>query len=150
MESETSTYRLEDTTDRAFKVFMQWLYFQKLVLIGLGDDWKYDEGIFNSENDSLVELWVLGDKLEMPRLQNTALKAIHELAEKFNRIASTVSDYMEDHTSPESSIQRYSIASCATLSVEGFETERRNHFPDAPGIWGIHAQESPRTREEES
>jgi len=56
----------------------------------LGKDWEYDDNIFISESESLVELWMLVDGLGMPRLRNTALKAIHDMSEKWNLIGHTV------------------------------------------------------------
>ncbi|KAG4412671.1 hypothetical protein IFR04_014174 [Cadophora malorum] len=42
-EGQTQTYRLEDTTDRGFRLFMQWLYSRKFTLLQLDSDYDYDE-----------------------------------------------------------------------------------------------------------
>jgi len=67
IEGQTQTYRLDDTTERAFRLLVQWLYFQKFELIQLTDDWEQSSygNAEKAEEMSLVELWVLADKLSM-------------------------------------------------------------------------------------
>ncbi|PVH85686.1 hypothetical protein DL98DRAFT_605275 [Cadophora sp. DSE1049] len=87
-DGQTQTYRIEDTTVRAFRLFMQWLYSHNLTGLQVDPDYEYDENddeedeLEDAEDMSLPELWVLADKFGMPCLQNAALEAIHSIMTK--------------------------------------------------------------------
>lgn len=79
MKGQTQKYEIEDTNPETFRVFVQWLYSQKLNHI------HYDEhlelelnnlGHFihcNKGTKSVIELWVLAEKLLIPQLQNEVM-----------------------------------------------------------------------------
>lgn len=135
-EGQTQTYRLEDTTDRAFRLFMQWLYSRKFTLLQLRPDHHFDEKEAKTELElaedmSLVELWVLADKFRMSSLQNATLDAIDDVFSKpFARFPTETYQYLCRNTIKGSPLRQYMIAICAeqglpSLLHEDFE----DHFP---------------------
>ena len=68
IEGITKTYRL-DTTERAVRLLVNWMYTEKLDVQQLGDNPPANDTDAAAHEDfSLVELWVLADKLLIPRL----------------------------------------------------------------------------------
>ncbi|KAE9381303.1 hypothetical protein N431DRAFT_314515, partial [Stipitochalara longipes BDJ] len=128
IEGQTQTYKLEDTIEAAFKLFMQWLYSQKLVLTALDNKLDYSKLIIGPDTKSLTYLWVLADKLEMPALQNTALRAIQEISLRAEKIHTSTYPWLYKNTAPDSPLRRYSVAKLATLNVDKF-AEKSKNFP---------------------
>jgi len=130
LEGQTQIYRLEDTTPRAVRLLVQWLYCEKLRLLQLEDDWKYQAGdddnceSSKSEDKSLVELWVLADRLIMPCLQNEVLRRINQIREK-NRLSPTSCFvYVYNNTASNSPLRRYFVRDVYhRLSAEGVGSE---------------------------
>jgi hypothetical protein len=98
IEGQTQIYKLGDTTPRAFQLLTQWMYFQTCNISQLGNgtgrqgpDLSYPKQKTSEdleEDKALFELWVLADKLRMPRLQNLALDMIFMVGNK-TRIVTT-------------------------------------------------------------
>lgn len=65
-----SNLRIEDTSPGAFRLFVQWLYSQKLVLCQLADTDELEVMDVDAaaEDMNLAELCVLADKLAIPKL----------------------------------------------------------------------------------
>jgi hypothetical protein len=122
IKGQTQTYRLEETTEGTFELFMQWLYFQKLVSIKLDELSDCESPKVTSANKDLVSLWVLADKLGMPALQNVALNAIHDLSNKANCVFVPTFGFINANTTTDSLLRRYSVASCAEIKPEHFLT----------------------------
>ena len=122
IEGQTQSYRLEHTAEGVFRLLMQWMYFQKLVLPVLdrliGGDPSV-EGVAD-EKTALAKLWVLADELGIPCLQNVALKARNDLSLKANTGTMSYSQWIYDNTGPDSALRRYTIASLATINVDNF------------------------------
>ncbi|KAE9374854.1 hypothetical protein N431DRAFT_372796, partial [Stipitochalara longipes BDJ] len=94
IEGQTQIYRLEDVNSIAFRLFVQWLYSQKIDLIQ-NDSENGNETIFQKarihavpvplikawrdQDLDLAQLWVIGDRLLIPRLQNAVMMAWHSL-----------------------------------------------------------------------
>ena len=77
-------------------------------------------GVVGKESRDLAMLWVLADKLEMPSLQNAALKAIEEISDKYKQIATQTFLYIENNTAADSPLRRYTVANCAKFVHEDF------------------------------
>jgi hypothetical protein len=122
IEGQTQTYRLEDTSEDVFKLFMQWIYSQKLVLSALRNSVSKYSWIVEKEFGDLAMLWVLADKLEMPSLQNAALVAIDEISIQHQRIANETFIYIENNTAADSPLRQYTVANCASFHHEAFAT----------------------------
>ncbi|KAE9381275.1 hypothetical protein N431DRAFT_457877 [Stipitochalara longipes BDJ] len=78
---------------------------------------------------ALVELWVLADKLCMPSLQNSALKAIEEISAKLEKVPSITLHYIYEHTSDESPLRRYMVATSATSHHTSFRHSLDEYYP---------------------
>lgn len=129
IEGQTQTYRLEDTTERAFTLFMQWLYSQKLVLTAVskwpGSATHEEVGL---EILDLEVLWVLADKLGMPSLQNAALKFLHDLAEKTGFIDGF--QYVYQNIAAESPLRKYIVASLSFFDPDNFVANSHRFPPE--------------------
>ena len=92
IEGRTKTYRLEDTEPSAFRLFVKYLYSERLEVQdeeyaddgaakegdATAEDAETDEDDEDDEDDrsrdlEFAQLWVLGDRLLMPRLQNQVM-----------------------------------------------------------------------------
>ncbi|KAL5321118.1 hypothetical protein ACEPPN_011930 [Leptodophora sp. 'Broadleaf-Isolate-01'] len=137
IEGQTQTYRLEDTTARAFRLFMQWLYSQKLKLTQTRPDYesisetddKRDK-LEEEEGMSLVELWVLADKFRMPVLQNAALDAMHLiLMSPTGRIPTYAFEYIFKNTCVGSPLRKYTTKVCLEYVPPETLIACHAHFP---------------------
>ncbi|CAG8950240.1 hypothetical protein HYFRA_00008478 [Hymenoscyphus fraxineus] len=103
-EGQSQTVHLEEMCPTAFSIFVNWLYCQRIE--------RSDKEPLLREN--LLELWLLADRLNIPRLQNEAMLIlgadafpatddIHgiELCQKFER--------MYDNTMDESPLRRFFV-----------------------------------------
>lgn len=87
IEGTTQTYALPEHTSNAIQLLIKWVYTQKFHLAQRepldGSVLNYlsikNVSIKNKEDQALVELWVLGDKLLMPKLQNDVAREIESL-----------------------------------------------------------------------
>jgi hypothetical protein len=127
IEGQTLEYYLDDTSPRAFKLFMQWLYSQKLVLFALRHPIRKNAETMAGESRDLTMLWVLAGKLGMPSLQNAALVAIDDISIQHQRIANETFIYIENNTAADSPLRRYTMAACASFSPEDFATVEIPH-----------------------
>ena len=112
VEGQTQTYRLEDTTEQAFRLLVQWLYSQKFEL-PLGE-YKDNGQIIDpevmralmAEENSLAELWVLADKLCIPALQNLVIDTIHMICSVRERVPASTYRYIYENTESGSPLRR--------------------------------------------
>lgn len=118
IEGQTQTYRIEDTSPGAFRIFVQWLYRQELDLFQLrGSPVELDgdsDDCF-TEDMALAELWVLADKMAVPALQNLVVSKIIAIREKTNAVAVTTLHYISRRTaihSPLRSLMVSEVAHC--------------------------------------
>jgi hypothetical protein len=80
---------------------------------------------------ALSNLWVLADKLLIPRLQNLVINSIEKIRKKLNMVATwpTNLNYIYSNTTPESPLRRLIVHHCATnLAIGSFSTHG-NQFP---------------------
>jgi hypothetical protein len=119
-EAHTQTYALPHIRERTGQFLLQFLYFQRLEVAQLkandkpesktmGDNVSPDQ---LDEDLSLVELWALSDELQMPRLQNLAIKAIDDIGHKLDSVATFTIDLAYKLTAEESALRRYIVATC--------------------------------------
>lgn len=125
VEGQTQTYRLEDTTSRAFKLFVQWLYFEKLredQFDGYTERNGEDQSVLDG---ALVEVWVLAEKFSVPLLQNAALKRINQLLyERSKSIATDYLEYIVENTAQDSLLRKYFIEIIgSTVKPSAFEAQ---------------------------
>jgi hypothetical protein len=111
IEGQTQTYRLEDTTEGTFRLFLQWLYYQQLELLQLQDG-NVDDNLVIDEDESLFGLWILADKLGAPHLQNLAIESIEKIRYKTEGLALSHLHYIYDNTSTGSLLREYMVDQC--------------------------------------
>jgi hypothetical protein len=75
---------------------------------------------------ALVELWVLADKLRIPRLQNLVIDTIYAIEEKALFAPSPLSlHYIYDNTAPGSQLRRFVVeVSISSLQPKDFIDQR--------------------------
>jgi hypothetical protein len=104
-----------------FDFWSQWLYFKKLEIAQLKDDWVTHLATQQNENSNLAELWVLADKLGIPQLQNVTMETMHQITIKIRLIPAGTSKYIYNNTSPTIALRRYVVELCAiSLSPKHF------------------------------
>lgn len=110
---------------------MQWFYLQKLVVRQLQPDYDEDSEIseeLRAKDMSLVELWVLADKLCICRLQNYVLKVMEDINVKSNSVNTTTLHYIYENTAADSPLRRYSVVNCATMATAALR-EKPDYLP---------------------
>ncbi|TVY34190.1 hypothetical protein LSUB1_G007683 [Lachnellula subtilissima] len=132
IEGQTQTYQLEDTTSRAFKLLVQWLYSQRIQVRQLDNDWVRNNAISESKDEdyALLELWVLADRISNAKLQNCTLDKIDQIWRKHHTIATQTLNYVYTHTSSDSSLRKYFVKTYACgLEPAGFK-HLGHHLPN--------------------
>ncbi|KAI9050723.1 hypothetical protein LZ554_004843 [Drepanopeziza brunnea f. sp. 'monogermtubi'] len=105
IEGQTQMYRLEDTTERAFRMLMQWMYAHELVLPETGHDQMV------KQNLAFVETWVLADKFDFPALQNYIVEAIYkQLSGPFRHLPMYTARFVYGHTAPGSPLRKLMVS----------------------------------------
>jgi hypothetical protein len=128
IEGQTQTYRLEDTSEEAFRLLVQWLYAQKLDLLPSKAKKFFSEEAL-AEDMHLAELWVLADKLCMRRLQNMVLTHIEGINIRAHFVAVETFHYVYDNTAGGSPLRRYLVRICALDLQPSAFTEFVDDFP---------------------
>lgn len=135
LEGETQTYNIDDTSVGAFRFLVQWIYQQSLDVgqfkIQAEQD-RLKEREVNweaSEEQSLLELWVLADKFHIPELQNVAIHTIVTLSNRlFRQLGPPRFPYIYENTSVGSPLRRFAVDLCYHLPPEGF-VKNVDYFP---------------------
>ena len=99
-EGQTQIYNLIDASDQSVTLLGQWLYTQRL------DVHISEIGHFEKAR-ILCELWILADKLRIPRLQNTILHQLEAHCEFANVVPTSSIRYIWDNTSPGAGLRRW-------------------------------------------
>lgn len=133
IEGQTYRYILEDTTPRAVRLLVQWLYSKNLELVQLrGYPSKQaivDAESAQSEDMALAELWVLADKLCIPALGNLVLDKIFLISKHQNTLAVPTYYYIFENTSETSGLRRYTIDFCFYYLLGSSLEEWESYFP---------------------
>jgi hypothetical protein len=109
IEGETQIYKLDDVTPATFTLFVQWLYTQNLCnpitppgdVSSLIEHWH-----------SLLRLWVLADKMMVPRLQNMTINAIENFRKSTLTLPSDEFAYVYENTDTGSQLRRILVEQC--------------------------------------
>ncbi|KAE9374840.1 hypothetical protein N431DRAFT_336028 [Stipitochalara longipes BDJ] len=89
-EGGDQTYRLEDVRPNAFRLFVQWLYSGEFTTSDEEELSTEDIAIekateivknFEARDLDMAQLWLLAEKLKIPRLQNAVMKRFWEIFE---------------------------------------------------------------------
>jgi hypothetical protein len=120
IEGQTQTYRIEDTSPGAFRMFTRWIYDQDLDLFQLKtvDQKERDVRLHtispeHSEDIELAELWVLADKMAMHKLQNFIVRQIVEIRNQCHAVAIKTLPYIYNRTAVNSPLRGLMISEVA-------------------------------------
>jgi hypothetical protein len=121
-EYATQTYELKDITPGTFSLLVQWLYTQKL---------DYDNGSNGVTGPDLVRLWVLADRLLLPRLQNAAMNLVEVILMTKNIIPIPLHmlSYIYKNTLDDIPLRRFFVDVCASNLRDSHFLEKSNEFP---------------------
>lgn len=110
-EKKTVTLRFQDTDPEVFELFLQWSYFQNLVI----------DGNELPSGHNLVRLWVFAKIYDAPVLQNQVIDRI-ELRRQMDKIvAGDHLNYVYEHTDADSPLRRLMLVYIACyLTTEQF------------------------------
>ncbi|TVY35540.1 hypothetical protein LOCC1_G005517 [Lachnellula occidentalis] len=126
IEGQTQEYRFDDVSEGTVQFLVQWLYHQELSLVPL-EDGKYKQDEFTS----VVELWILADKLLITPLQNLALREIYKLGRPKGTSISHVIPYVYSNTGPGSPLRRFVVDLCASKLSASTYLKTPQRFPQA-------------------
>ncbi|KAE8446885.1 hypothetical protein EG329_011516 [Mollisiaceae sp. DMI_Dod_QoI] len=123
VEGQTQTYKL-DVSEDVIRALVRWIYTQdfKSVQITTG---KFDQ----AEAMTLVQLWVLADKLLMPKLQNMLIREIDKARKTTKIIPTCCFQYVWENTAEESPLRILFIHECAMHIDSGWNKKLLSTFP---------------------
>lgn len=124
IEGQMQAYTLEDTDEETFRLLVQWFYTQRLDSLPSDDQFDPKSAEFEDKVDAqqtrLTGLWVLADKLLLPKLQNLALYAIDRTRIKTARSPTHCFDRIWEGTATDSPLRRYMVDICARRLAVGW------------------------------
>ncbi|KAE8446884.1 hypothetical protein EG329_011515 [Mollisiaceae sp. DMI_Dod_QoI] len=123
VEGQTQEYRLKDTTAEAIRLLVNWFYTQKVEVRQLGPEGNFSTKEVNMkfkhhEDITLVELWVLADKLLLPRLQNTIVEEMQRLREQLRLAPINCYALAYEKTQEGSPLRRFLVDSSVGSSMQ--------------------------------
>ncbi|TVY53584.1 hypothetical protein LCER1_G007375 [Lachnellula cervina] len=105
-EGATQSIDIVDVHRKVFGLFVNWIYTQNVVP-------EQDDASNAPSSTTLIELWLLGDRFLIPRLQNEVLAVLDQRRIK-RRINSATYDRVYDNTVQGSPLRRYLAQTTAT------------------------------------
>jgi hypothetical protein len=124
VEGQSQTYILLHATKGTAQFLLQWLYTQRLDILQLRTK-KYDI----EESDSLVRLWILGDYLLIPQLQNCVIDSLLAVIHQFKFTPIHSLRYIYEHTSTDSKLRLLFLHRCCFLMVSSEFKVFSQEFP---------------------
>jgi len=118
VEGTTGEYYLEDSSENTVRILTNWLYTQRVdtqPLVQVGETKtstseerkeRNSDANCNSVFMTLIELWVLADKLLMPRLQNDVLRELYYIMMQSYTAPLRSLHYLYANTAEKSGIRR--------------------------------------------
>ncbi len=134
VEGQTHTYRIEDTSPGAFRLFVQWVYRQELDLFQLKSsdvEEPDDPDQCHVEDMELAELWVLADKMAVPALQNSVISKIIKIRQETHLVAVNTLHYIYRTTVIDSPLRRLMVSEVANCHPKSLFSIDAENFPHA-------------------
>ncbi|KAK0100251.1 hypothetical protein ONS96_007534 [Cadophora gregata f. sp. sojae] len=101
IEGQTQVYHFQNTEEKVVILAVNWLYSQSLVVKSLETGESND-----TDGTALIHLWVLADRLLIPRLQNAAMRKLIKLEATFlETIDKSHLEYIYNNTAKDSSLR---------------------------------------------
>ncbi|KAK0126612.1 hypothetical protein ONS95_008200 [Cadophora gregata] len=104
VEGQTQTYTLIDTPEATFALFTEWMYTGNIVNRLTGDTPAVEVGLAEAH---LLELWVLAEKLLVPKIQNRALCLFEEIRDRFSKVCIYKYKYVWENTADGCTLRAY-------------------------------------------
>lgn len=136
----TQTYKLDDVKPEVFQLLVQWLYGQKLQPfltqaeddlyrlhhrsfdLKRGKEWSTVNLKMKNRAKSLVSLWVLGDRLCIPGVQNVVIDELEELRTRWDLDMFWCAPDVYLQCLPKTTLRRYILDQCVhCLSVYKYD-----------------------------
>lgn len=114
------TKSLEDVDVDVFGLFVSWLYTEQLVN-------KRGKPPFQHRS---MGLWILANRLRMPRLCNDALDALELRRRQEGGIQTRSFVYVYSNTTEEDPLRRYVVDVCILLMPSFSDDIKTEHFPE--------------------
>lgn len=108
-EGHTQEYTSHDFGPASFRMFVQWLYTQKVNLLAYTEEKK----ILDERTECLTRLWVLSDNLLVPRLQDIVIEHLLTLTEVRPEAILPQIPYIYHNTACDSPLRRVAVERCA-------------------------------------
>ena len=104
-------------------------------VFGLFVSWLYTERVINKRGDPpfqqrCVGLWILGNRLQLPKLSNDALNALEARRRKEGAFQTKAFHYIYNNTKEGAPLRRYVTDVCAFFMPNLTEREKSEHFPE--------------------
>ncbi|PQE11672.1 hypothetical protein CJF32_00004849 [Rutstroemia sp. NJR-2017a WRK4] len=149
-EGQTQTYRFERSGyERTFKLLVQWLYGQRIETLFMEKDpepWEIyysmeiskcarpsldanQKSTVQADNDALVKLWILADKLQIPLCQDEVIVRMHKRWEELDEIALESIQYIWANTCADILLRKFILHQCWLLLDIGDIKKRADCFP---------------------
>ncbi|KAH7417490.1 hypothetical protein BKA64DRAFT_636848 [Cadophora sp. MPI-SDFR-AT-0126] len=133
VEGQTQEYRFEDSSVEAVRLLVHWFYTQMLDIIDpteLVDE--HVEGVIEralNQDMALIKLWVLAEKLLIPRLQNFVIDEMERCGKIICRVPVQCFKEAYEKTSPGSPLRRFLVDDCGWYLVPEWYSKESNAFP---------------------
>ncbi len=121
IEGQTQTYTIEEFDDTTGWLLAHWLYSQDLDIVG---EMKRLEA-----EHTLAYLWVLGDKLLIPRLQNQILRKMGDLFKESRKLPLQPLKYIYENTTKDCGLRKFMVHRCACYLPPKVYHESADKFP---------------------
>jgi hypothetical protein len=122
MERQTRRYRLANTSANTAQLLVQWIYTQN---VGVRKITEKPAG--ERKSQSLVQLWILAEKLEIPRLQNAVVREFQALRDRGEPVPTLSLKYVYEHFPRTNPLRRLLVHQCAGGLTSWF-TEHPEQF----------------------
>lgn len=106
---------------------IEWLYTQDLNT--QQPEKELEEKECKQEDLSLAKLWVLADKLLLPRLQNQVIEKMEEIRSVLKGIPTSCCVYVYNNTLPGTTLRRWLVHNSATNLDQQWFRANPDHFP---------------------
>jgi hypothetical protein len=127
IEGHTQVYRLDEDDSETVRLLIQWFYTQELGTRQPEEELE-DRDCFQ-EDLALAKLWVLADKLLLPRLQNQVIEKMEEIRTALNELPTSCATYIYEKTAAGSPLRRWLVHVCAGWLDQEYFASNAGQFP---------------------
>ena len=123
-ETDTHIYKIKDASVEAFEYLVRFIYSQR---VDIPTSAKAENGTDNFL--TFAELWILGERFLMPKLQNQATNAIWELSDHTRVVPTNIFHYVYKKTTHLSKLRWLVITFCILDLTREEIWDRQDDFP---------------------